>query len=194
MLFFLPPLPGPHPIHHKVLLGLVPKRLPNLTTWDHFSVVSHQSETYWTEVTSLLIFLLPLLAHICSPNNRCGVVSLFVFGFVKPHSRHMEVPRLGVESEPQLPAYATTAATSAPSHICKLHHSPQQYQILNPPSEARDRTRNLMVPSWIRFCCAMTGSPVVFFLIYEPHHMALLLGPSTAPLRIKSNSCRKSKL
>ena len=36
------------------------------------------------------------------------------------------------------------------SHICDLHHSSQQRRILNPLSEARDRTRNLMVPSQIR--------------------------------------------
>ena len=27
--------------------------------------------------------------------------------------------------------------------------------MLNPLREARDGTRNLMVPSWIHFCCAM---------------------------------------
>ena len=52
----------------------------------------------------------------------------------------MEVPRLGVESEPQLLANATATATADPSHICDLHHSPQQCWILNPLSEARDRT------------------------------------------------------
>ena len=29
-----------------------------------------------------------------------------------------------------------------------LHHSSRQCQILNPQSETRDRTHNLMVPSW----------------------------------------------
>ena len=51
---------------------------------------------------------------------------------------HMEVLRLGVESELQLPAYATAIATPDPSHICNLHHSSRQCQILNPLSEARD--------------------------------------------------------
>ena len=32
-------------------------------------------------------------------------VSLFIFIFLGPHLRHMEVPRLGVESELQLPAH-----------------------------------------------------------------------------------------
>ena len=37
--------------------------------------------------------------------------------------RHMEVPRLGVESELWMPAYARATATQDPSHICKLLHS-----------------------------------------------------------------------
>ena len=45
-----------------------------------------------------------------------------------------------------------------------LHHSSRQRQILNPLSEARDRTHHLMVPSWIRFHCATTGTPHVSFI------------------------------
>jgi len=46
------------------------------------------------------------------------------------------------------------------SHVCDLHHSSWQRRILNPLSEARDRTRNLMVPSQIHFHCSTTGTPV----------------------------------
>ena len=55
----------------------------------------------------------------------------------------MEVPRLGVKPELQLPAYTTAAATPSPSCICDLCHSSEQHQILNPLSEARDQTRIL---------------------------------------------------
>ena len=48
----------------------------------------------------------------------------------------MEVPRLGIESELQLPADAT--ATLDMSLVCDLHHSLWQRQILNPLSEVRD--------------------------------------------------------
>ena len=67
---------------------------------------------------------------------------------------HMEVPRLGVESELLLPAYTTATATPDPSHICDpyLHYSSQQCQILNPLSKARDQTCNLIDTSQIRFC------------------------------------------
>ena len=74
----------------------------------------------------------------------------------------MEVPRLGIESELQLPAYTTATATQALSCVRDLHHSSWQHQILNPPSEARDQTHNLMVPSQIHFCCATMGTPMVF--------------------------------
>ena len=56
-------------------------------------------------------------------------------------------------------AYARATATPDPSYICDLYHSSRQCWILNPLSEARDRTHNLMVPSRIRFCCAMMGTP-----------------------------------
>ena len=71
----------------------------------------------------------------------------------------MEVPRLGVESELQLLAYTTATATQDPNHVCHLHQSSRQRRILNPPSKARGRIQNLSVPSWIRFPCAMTGTP-----------------------------------
>ena len=69
----------------------------------------------------------------------------------------MQVPGLGVKLELQLLAYATTTAMPDLSRFCDLHQSSQQHQILNPLSEARDQTCNLMVPSRIHFRCPMTG-------------------------------------
>ena len=68
---------------------------------------------------------------------------LLFFFFKGPHVRHMEVPRLGVESELQPPAYTTATAMPDPSRICDLHHSLRQCWILNPLSEVRDRTQTL---------------------------------------------------
>ena len=69
---------------------------------------------------------------------------LFIyFFFLQPHMWHMEVPRLEVKSELQLPlAYATgtTPDTPDPSHLCDLCCS---LRIFNPLSEARDQTGNL---------------------------------------------------
>ena len=72
----------------------------------------------------------------------------------------MEVPRLGVESELQLLAYATATAMPDPSRVCDLHHRSWQCQILIPLSEAWDQTRNLMVPSQVHFLCTTTGTPL----------------------------------
>ena len=64
-------------------------------------------------------------------------------------SRHVEVPRLGVELELEPPAYTTATAMPDPSHVCDLHHSSWQRQILNSLSEARDRTHVLMDANWV---------------------------------------------
>ena len=98
---------------------------------------------------------------------------VFFFFFSGPYPQHMEVPGLGVESELQPLAYTTATATTDPSHVCDLHHSSQQRRILNPVREARDRTRNPMVPSWIHFHCTTMGTPPLLkfskqkFLKYE---------------------------
>ena len=80
----------------------------------------------------------------CPPPTPPLACYLFVCGFFWGgcflHPWHMEIPRLGLKSELQLPAYPTATATQDMSHICDLHHSSQQSQILNPLSEARDRT------------------------------------------------------
>ena len=78
--------------------------------------------------------------HDMYSNERsffCLFVFLF-FCFLEPHLQHMEVPRLGVESELQLLACAIATAMPDLSHLCDLHHSSQQCQMLNPLSEARD--------------------------------------------------------
>ena len=91
---------------------------------------------------------------------------LFCFLFLGPHPSHMEVPRLGVELELLLSAYATAAAMQDQSHICNLCHSSQQHWVTDPLSEARDQTCILMDSSQICFCCANMGtSPVCFVLL-----------------------------
>ena len=61
----------------------------------------------------------------------------------------MEVPRLEVQSELELPAHARATAMQDPSHLCDLHHSSRQCRILNPLIEARDRTHVLMDASQV---------------------------------------------
>ena len=83
--------------------------------------------------------------------------------------QHMEVPRLGVQSELQLPAYTTATAKWDLSHICDLHYRSQPCQILNPLSRARDWTQVLLDTSRVCYHCAMTGMPnFVLFLSCFP--------------------------
>ena len=75
----------------------------------------------------------------------------------------MEVPRLEVKLELQLPAYTTATATWDLSHSCNLRHSSWQGQILNPLSKARDLTWVLMDCSQVRYCWATTGTLATCF-------------------------------
>ena len=87
-------------------------------------------------------------------------IYLFIFCFLGLHPWHMEVPGLGVKSELLPPAYTRATATPDPSCVCNLHHCSGQHWILRSPlSEARDQTYHLIVPSRIRFHCAMTRTP-----------------------------------
>ena len=82
----------------------------------------------------------------------------------------MEVPKLGVKSELQLPAYVTATDKQDPSRIWYLHHSSWQCRILNPLSEARDGTHIFMNTSWVRYCSATMGTPQYFL---NPIHVLL---------------------
>ena len=99
----------------------------------------------------------PLNMHKPLPLHNKKSLKLFCFVlffvfllFLGPLLQHMEVPRLGVQSELQPPAYARATATLDLSCVCNLHHSSGQRGIVNPLSKGRDWTRNLMVPSRIR--------------------------------------------
>ena len=85
--------------------------------------------------------------------------------FLGLHPWHMEVSRLGAESELQLPASATATATWDPSHICDAHHSSQQRQILNPLSKTRDWTLILVDTSRVHYCWTTMGTLLAPFQI-----------------------------
>ena len=93
----------------------------------------------------------PLSQHL-TPLPCTIIISVFFFFFCLSGLQHMELPRLGVESELQLQAYTTATAMPDLSHVCNLHHSLQQHWILNPLREARDQTSILMDTSEVHFC------------------------------------------
>ena len=124
-----------------------------------------------------------------------GFFCLFIYllnFFLGLHLQHLEVPRLGIQSELLLPAYARVVSTPDLSHDCNLYHSSRQRQILNPLSEGKDRTRNLMVPSQIRFRCTMTGTPQ-YNIVNSSYHAVtrspefLLINKSLYPLTNSSS-------
>ena len=117
--------------------------------------------------------------------------------FLKAALVAYQVSQAGVQSELQPPfpgwgpirttagSYATATGTSDPelhlqptpqlTGVCNLHHNSRQHRHLNPLSEVRDRTHNLMVPSQNRFHCARTGTPQNEHLLLFWAHKCYLL-------------------
>ena len=75
---------------------------------------------------------LELRSLLCSDHNlSCSGICCFYshsdLFFLGLHQQDMEVPRIGFESEPQLPAYITATGMQDLSHVCNLCCSLQQY-------------------------------------------------------------------
>ena len=145
--------------------------------------MSNSRDFLWCYLTSSKIHI---LKKIRTKHLTCCICSLlalqqvtfswalvffsFLFLFLSfvllgPHLQHVEVPRLGVLSELQLPAYTRATAMRDLSPVCNLYHSSWQHRILNPLSEAGDQNHNLVVPSRICFRCAMTRTPALVFSV-----------------------------
>ena len=72
-----------------------------------------------------------------SPSWEIFLFACFFF-FLWPHLRHIEYPRIGVQSELQLQAYSTAMAMPDLSCICNLCQSLWEHWILNSLGKARD--------------------------------------------------------
>ena len=99
------------------------------------------------------------LLYSRNQHRKSTILFFFFFGFLGPHPRHMEVPRLGVQSELQLTAYTIATAARDQSLTCDLHHSSRRPQILNSLSKARDRTHILKDTGQVPYCCATMELP-----------------------------------
>ena len=84
------------------------------------------------------------MIRLFHPAPSCTTLNFFFFLLSRAPLTNMEIPKLRVQSELQLPAYTRATATLDSSRICDLHHSSRQHQILNPLSEARDPTHVLV--------------------------------------------------
>ena len=109
---------------------------------------------------------------------------LFLFFFLGPRPQHMEVPRLGVESELQMPAYATATVMPDPSHICNFHHSSRQHQILNPLSETRDQTCILESTSQVPYLLSHSGNSQHLLFLNPSVRHTLWLTTQPFPLMV----------
>ena len=118
---------------YLVLLFLAKEAVHLLPVWQHRSTTMglEVEYTHHTQMWSQILFLF--------------------FLFLSPHPLHMEVPRLGAESELWLPAYATPTAMWHRSRACNLHHRSRLRQMLNPLSGSRDQTCILMDTSQVCF-------------------------------------------
>ena len=74
------------------------------------------------EIFSLIIYLNDFSSKYFWFILRTLVMQFFFF-FFGLHSQHMQVPRLGAESELQLLAYATATAMQHLSRVCDPHRS-----------------------------------------------------------------------
>ena len=114
------------------------------------------------------------LNHCAGPQQLLEPLQLklgfffFFFVILGLHLWLMEIPRLGVQLELQLQAYSAATATQDLSHVCDLHHSLWQCQILNPLSEARDQICNLMGISHVFNPLSHNGNSLwlIFFFFF----------------------------
>ena len=86
------------------------------------------------------------------------------FCFLGPYLWHMEVPRLGVESEQQLLAYTTATATPDPSWVCNLYHTHGNTKSLTHWARPGIEPPSLWI--LVRFIThwATTGTPILLFI------------------------------
>ena len=84
----------------------------------------------WRQEVSNNVLISPFLC--IPPGFLLFIFCLFVF-----YGR-MEVPRLGVQSELYLLAYARAIATQDLSQVCDPYHSSWQLRICNPMGQGRD--------------------------------------------------------
>ena len=140
----------------------------------HWKLGENSSTVELNGFLNIKIFVLKFKIHCwkCSLSSKKynnykfggnGDLFFFFFGL---HPRHMEVPRLGVKSELQLPAYPRATAQPDLSRICHPHPSSQQLWILNPLSQTRDGTHNLMDTAWVCHRWDTTGTPMVGMVIW----------------------------
>ena len=85
----------------------------------------------------------------------------------------METPRLGVELEVQLQAYATATATWDPSHVYNLHHSSTAMPDPQPTHQMRPGIEPASSGTLVRFISAVPQQElcIIFIEPFESRRM-----------------------
>ena len=137
------------------------------------------------------VYLLYSIILLCVCVRWWTFAVLTRFLFLGPHVLHMEVPRVGVQSELQLLAYTTATATPNLSSIFDLHHSSWQCWILKLLSKARDRTLVLVDTSQVGYHWATVVTLTSFlFVLFFGGFFGLLSFSRTAPVPYGGSQAR----
>ena len=110
-------------------------------------------------VCQLLCYALLITSNIYH-YHKCSLFLVFSKAALTTYGGSQATGLIGAVT----PAYATATATQDSSHVCDLHHSSQQCQILNSLSKAKDRTHILVDTSQVHQPLSTTGTPIHYFL------------------------------
>ena len=105
--------------------------------------------------------------------------------FLAPHLKHLEVSRLEVKLEVQLPAFTTVTSIWDPSRFCDLHHSSWHHWI--PYSQLLSHNGNCSIFVFFGYHpgVELRGHMVVVFLLFRG--TSILLSIVAAPIYIPTN-------
>ena len=124
--------------------------------WERFDWIKYSvTKTMGNRTEGIIESLRPMLAV---------KKKFFFFVFLGPHPQHMEVPRLGVESELWLLAYATATALPDLSCTCDLHHSSRQCRSLTHWVRPGIEPASLQIPVEFIIADPRWELPVLFIL------------------------------
>ena len=148
--------------HGSSSFGQIP---PATIQWRGFWEIQCQIQPWWHSKTTSDVILWPTLIIKFSRHHSMNLITIIFFFLLGLHQWHIEVARLGVELDLQLPVYATATATARdPSLICDLHQSSQQRLILNRLKQGRDRTCILMHTNLILNLLSHDGNSKLIFI------------------------------
>ena len=118
--------------HNNMLL--LNKFRKTVTREDHHRYSRHLKVKMWNLGVFPIVLFLQSLRNSWTKCFSLFFQEVFFWGEA-PNLWHMEFPRLGVQSELQLPDCPTATATPDPSRVCDLQHSTRQHWILKPLTE-----------------------------------------------------------